>query len=178
MPVSVRKEVLAETTSDEVWDMIDRSSIEVDYEIRASEIMRPQIGCLSEDMTLKEASRTLHRYHVDSLPVIDAKGNFVKVISCSDIFSIGLPDLFSTLSKIPDATDTSSFEKFFKVNPKLKIKDLKVAKDSSVINADASLIEIIYEMSVKGRHLLYVLEGKKLIGVIDRCNIIDKIMMG
>jgi len=177
MPVTVRKEVLAADTSDDVWNMIDRSSIEVDYEIRASEIMRPQIGHLSEDMTLKEAARSLHRFHADALPVIDAKGNFVKVISCNDIFSMGLPDLFSTLSKIPDATDTSSFEKFFKVNPKLKVKDLKVGKDSCVINADASLIEIIYEMAVKGQHLLYVLDEKKLIGAIDRCNIIDKIIM-
>lgn len=178
MPVSVRKEVLAATSADEVWNMIDKSDIEVDYEIRAREIMRPQLGHLSEDMTLKEASKTLHRYHVDALPVLDSKGNFVKVVSCNDIFSLGLPELYSTLSKIPEATDTSSFEKFFKVNQKLKVKDLKVSKDSSVIESDASLIEIIYEMSVKGHHLLYVLDGKKLTGVIDRCNILDKIMMG
>ena len=86
MPVQVRKEVLAANTSDEVWDMIDKSQIDVDYEIRAGEIMRPQIGHLADDMSLKEAARTLHRYHVDSLPVLDPKSNFVKVVSCKCYF--------------------------------------------------------------------------------------------
>jgi CBS domain-containing protein len=72
------------------------------------------------------------------------------------------------------------FEKYFDVDKTLKVSDLLAKKENStlVISADATLMEIIFEMTVKNKEFLYVLsEDGKLRGVLDRYSIIDKILI-
>jgi CBS domain-containing protein len=72
------------------------------------------------------------------------------------------------------------FEKYFNVDKTLKVSDLMAGKKKSelVISADATLMEIIFEMTVKRKEFLYVLsDDGKLRGILDRYSIIDKIII-
>ena len=161
-------------------DIIESSDITVDYEITAKDIMRPFISFLHPELTIRDAARELHKHHIDSLPVIDEQKIFRGELSCHDLFAYGLPVFFNNLHVISFVKHMNPFEKYFKVDKTLKVKDILRGKSKSnlVVSADATLMEIIFEMTVKNKEVLYVLDvDGKFKGVLDRYSIIDKIII-
>jgi mannitol/fructose-specific phosphotransferase system IIA component (Ntr-type) len=172
--------LLAADTTEELHNIITTSNIEVDYEITAKDIMRPLITHISPTLTIRDAARALHLHHVDSLPVIDKQKKFHGEISCYDLFSYGLPDFFNNLHVISFVKHMNPFEKYFNVDKTLTVADLLERKSKSelVVAADATLMEIIFEMTVKNKEFLYVLSADgKLKGILDRYSIVDKILV-
>lgn len=172
-----RKKVLGLDNASAIWELLERSGISVNKEIVARDIMWPQIGVLDSSMTLKDAAVMLHRYHSDSLPILDEHGSFLGDISCFDLFAYGLPDFFSQLKTISFVRHMNPFEKYFQMDNSVKVKDVKINRESPVIPPDATLMEIIFEMTAKNKQYLYVVENDKLLGVIDRFTIVDKILV-
>lgn len=174
-----RRGLLAAKDPAAIWQWIDQSGAIIDRNILAKDIMRPQLGHVHREVTIKEAARELHKYHCDSLPIIDEEGRFTGDISCYDIFSYGLPDFFSNLHTISFVRNMDPFEKYFQTGRNIRLSDLKTNRESPVISSEATLMEIVFEIAVRNKNLLYVVdENKKLIGVIDRFSIVDKILMG
>jgi len=161
-----------------VWQLIDKSGVEMDRNILAKDIMRPQVGHIGIEATLKDAARALHKYHCDSLPILDEEECFAGDISCYDLFSYGLPDFFGNLHTISFVRNMDPFEKYFQSDKDIKLSDLNITRESPTIPADATLMEIVFEIATRNKHLLYVVdENKKLLGVIDRFSIVDKILV-
>jgi mannitol/fructose-specific phosphotransferase system IIA component (Ntr-type) len=174
-----RRALLTARDSLEAWQWIDRSGTVTDRNILAKDILRPQVGHVTGHATIKEAARALHKYHCDSLPILDEEGLFAGDISCYDLFSYGLPDFFSNLHTISFVRNMDPFEKYFQTGRNIRLCDLKIRREAPVISADATLMEIVFEIATRNKHLLYVVDGnKKLLGVIDRFSIVDKILMG
>jgi CBS domain-containing protein len=69
------------------------------------------------------------------------------------------------------------FEKYFKVDEKITISGLMKTDNLPIVHPTATLMEIIFDMTVHRRELLYVVEDQKLLGVLDRYTIIDKILV-
>jgi CBS domain-containing protein len=174
-----RQALLTAKDSLAAWQWIDRSGAVIDRNILAKDIMRPQLGHVCGKDSLKEAARALHKYHGDSLPIIDEEGRFTGDISCYDIFSYGLPDFFSNLHTISFVRNMDPFEKYFQTGRNIRLSDLKISRESPVFSAEATLMEIVFEIATRNKPLLYVVdENKKLLGIIDRFSIVDKILMG
>ncbi|MDD3275748.1 MAG: PTS sugar transporter subunit IIA [Kiritimatiellales bacterium] len=174
-----RRAMLTAGDAFSAWKLIDKSGIKIDQNILAKDIMRPQVGHIDIEATLKDAARALHKYHCDSLPILDEEECFAGDISCYDLFSYGLPDFFANLHTISFVRNMDPFEKYFQGDRDIKLSDLKINRESPTIPADATLMEIIFEIATRDKHLLYVVDGKKkLLGVIDRFSVVDKILMG
>ncbi len=174
------EEMLQANSAEELHNIITASDIQVDYEITAKDIMRPCVAHIAPDLTIRDAARELHRHHIDSLPVIDEQKKFHGEISCHDLFAYGLPDFFNNLHVISFVKHMNPFEKYFTVDKMLKIEGLLEKKSmlDLVITADATLMEIIFEMTVKNKEFLYVLsEDGRLRGILDRYSIVDKILI-
>lgn len=173
-----RRDVLAAKEAFDVWQLIDKSGIRIDRNILAKDIMRPQIGHITVEATLKDAARALHKYHCDSLPILDEQACFAGDISCYDLFSYGLPEFFSNLHTISFVRNMDPFEKYFQSDRDIKLSDLNISRESPIISADATLMEIVFEIATRNKPLLYVVdENKKLLGVIDRFSVVDKILV-
>ena len=174
---STRKQILNCSNSEEIWSIVEKSKIEMSYDITARDIMRPQNEWLPPDMLLNEASRMLHKYHVDSLPVLDENEKLLGVISCHELFSYSMPDFFFNLHKISFIKHMDPFEKYFQVVSKVSISELMITENLPITPPSATLMEIIFDMTVNGREMIYVVENQKLLGVLDRYTIIDKILV-
>lgn len=173
-----RRAALAAGTALEVWRLIDKCGVTMDRNILAADIMRPQRGHVRTGATLKEAARALHKYHSDSLPILDEENRFAGDISCYDLFSYGLPDFFANLHTISFVRNMDPFEKYFQTERDIRLSDLTITRESPLIAADATLMEIVFELAVRNKPLLYVVnKEKKLLGVIDRFSIVDKILV-
>ncbi|OGV53613.1 MAG: hypothetical protein A2017_02830 [Lentisphaerae bacterium GWF2_44_16] len=173
----IKERVLELDSADAIWKLLDSSDIRINEDILARDIMWPQIGSVSPEMSLKEVAFALHRAHIDSLPVLGEGGRFLGDISCYDLFSYGLPNFFSSLKTISFIRHMDPFEKYFQVDQNLKVEDIKFDREYPVISPDTTLMEIIFEMTTNNKHLLYVIENGKLLGVIDRFSIVDKVLL-
>ncbi|MBI9019982.1 MAG: CBS domain-containing protein, partial [Verrucomicrobia bacterium] len=174
----IRRAALSAKDAFEVWQLINKSGIKIDQNILAKDIMRPQIGHIGTEASLKDAARALHKYHCDSLPILDKEECFTGDISCYDLFSSGLPDFFGNLHTISFVRNMDPFEKYFQGERDIQISELNIKRESPTISADATLMEIVFEIATRNKPLLYVVdENKKLLGVIDRFSIVDKILV-
>ena len=175
---AVRRAALEAGDAFAVWQLIDQSGVSVDRNILARDIMRPQIGHIRSGASLKDAARALHKYHSDSLPILDEQDRFEGDISCYDLFSYGLPDFFANLHTISFVRNMDPFEKYFQKDREIKLRDLDIKRESPTIAAEATLMEIVFEIATRNKQQLYVIDrDRKLRGVIDRFSIVDKILL-
>lgn len=174
-----RTAALAAKDAFALWQLIDKSGIKIDQNILAKDIMRPQVGHVGAAATLKDAARALHKYHADSLPILDDQNCFAGDISCYDLFSYGLPNFFANLHTISFVRNMDPFEKYFQSDREIKLSDLNITRESPAIPDNATLMEIVFEIATRNKQILYVInDEKKLLGIIDRFSIVDKILMG
>lgn len=170
--------VIESESPEAIWQRLDNSGILVNDQILAKDMMKPLLHSLRPEMTLEDSARALHRYHVDALPVLDAEGHYIREFSCHDLFAYGIPKFLSNLSDVSCVKELNPFEKYFMTDRSQQIGHLELKEHEPLIDPTATLMEIIFEMTAHDRHQLYVIsDTKKVLGVIDRHTIVDKILM-
>jgi len=163
-------------TVNEILLRFKEAGIDATEGILAQDIARPAAEVVTLDTSIEDVTRTMHLKRFDILPVVDDAGKFQGEISCLDIFQYGMPDFFKQLSTISFVKHIDPFEKYFRIKGDLKVKDL-VLRGPSPVKRDRTLLEVIFEMTVKQKSKLFVVEDDgTLSGVIDRFCIIDKIL--
>jgi len=163
-------------SSEEILKAFRQCGIKEEKQILAGDLIRPVIDYVDLDTSVEEAARKMHLDHFDILPVMDGKSKYCGEVSCLDIFRYGMPDFFNNLNTISFVRHIDPFEKYFRIKGSLKVKDIYKA-GTSTIPKDATLLEIIFEMTTKNKSKLFVIEeDKTLLGVIDRFCVIDKIL--
>lgn len=144
--------------------------------ILASDIARPVKQAVSLETSIEEATHIMHLQNQDILPVVKEGKIFCGEISCLEVFQYGMPDFFKQLHTISFVRHIDPFERYFCIKKDLRVKDL-YRKDVQPLSRDKTLVEIIFEMTVKKRSKLFVVDSKGvLVGAIDRFTIIDKIL--
>ncbi|RMD78961.1 MAG: CBS domain-containing protein [Lentisphaerae bacterium] len=162
----------------ELAELLKANDQEVEGEIYARDLMRPVITAVNINLSLRDGARLLHSHRSDALPVVDDEGRFLGEFSCDDLFHVGLPDFFYQLPTISFMKHMNPFERYFRVDREKTLADVIEFRDKQVVAEDATLMEVVFALAVKNIATLYVLDaGNKLLGIIDRYTIIDKILV-
>lgn len=169
------KKLTSGLTSEEIGELIRKSAVSTSKTVLARDIMHPVKQTVGLEDSVEATTRLMHLNRVDILPVTDEAGALVGEISCLDIFGYGIPDFFNQLQTISFMRNLDPFEKYFKYEKDLKVKDI-YSPTANVIARDATLMEIIFEMTARKKLRLFVVDSGKLIGAVDRFSVIDKIL--
>ncbi len=173
-----RLKVQNAATDIEVHWLILKDDVEVDKHLLARDLMKPQVTHLTLDMTIEAAANELHRHNIDSLPVVDAEGRLLHEFTCHDLFMFGLPKFFTQLQNISYFKNMNPFEKYFMAAREHKLEEAKPEHETPTIAPDATVMEMLFEMTTRGRHHLYVVDAKGLLlGVIDRHAIVGNLLV-
>jgi len=143
--------------------------------ILAKDVMRFVDASVKLTDSVQHASRTMHLSRKDVLPVLDDEENLMGEISCLDIFRYGIPDFFNQLKTVSFVNHIDPFEKYFKYQKGLLVGDV-YKKNVPKITQQQTIMEIIFEMTVRNHSVLFVTDGNRLVGLIDRFSIIDKVL--
>lgn len=143
--------------------------------ILAKDVMRSVEVSVRLTDSVQHAARTMHLNRKDILPVLNDQEELVGEISCLDIFSYGIPDFFNQLKTVSFVNHIDPFEKYFKYQKKLLVKDV-FKTNIPKISQQQTIMEIIFEMTIRNHSLLFVTDQNKLVGIIDRFSIIDKVL--
>jgi mannitol/fructose-specific phosphotransferase system IIA component (Ntr-type) len=170
-----RQRLTGSSTREDVFDCIANSRLDLDVPITAQDIMRSEVVGLSPEMPLRKVSRLLSDNHIFAAPVIDENRRMLGEISCENLFRHGMPDFFLQLKTVAFISEFDPFEKYFYNEAHSKAKDV-LSKEFCTISTSTTLIEIVFELVVKGRRTLYVLEDERLVGVIDPSIVLDQVI--
>lgn len=125
--------------------------------MRVAELMRTDVKTVNLDATVGDAITTLADVHVSALPVTDAHGRVVGVVSTTDI-----------LGALSETTEPDMRERLFDETP---VRDIMTPR-SRIIAPDADILEAAREMLYLDVHRLFVEDSGRLVGVLSQTDIV------
>lgn len=141
--------------------------------MRAHQIMTRSVITITPDATILEAANTMLRHHVSGLPVVDAGGALVGIVSEGD---------FIRRSEIGTKRSRGRWLKFLLGDTAVdyvqehgrKVSDVMTG-DPVTVTEDASLEQIVDTMETNGVKRLPVMRGNQLVGLVSRANLMQAV---
>jgi len=169
------EKVIGAADRDAIWSILDGEGLEVKESVTAADIMARRFLSVGPEARLCDVALLMHKEHVDFLPVVNGKGNVVGAISARELFAACLPPYFTELPSLRFIRDFDAFEHFFKKKASTKVGEI-LRRDFVAIEPRTPLTEVIARMTQRGVAKLFVVDGGRLVGVIDNFSIIDKVL--
>ena len=143
--------------------------------MRAYQIMTPRLTTVRVDTPIAKAAALMLEKRVSGLPVVDAKGHLVGIVSEGDFLRRG---------EIGTRHRRSGWLEFFVGPGKLASEFVKeegrtvgdvMTRDPVTITEDATLEDIVQIMEQKGIKRLPVMRNDDLIGIVTRANLLQAV---
>jgi CBS domain-containing protein len=143
--------------------------------MRAHQIMTRSVITVTPESTIVEAANTMLQRHVSGLPVVNATGKLVGIISEGD---------FIRRSEIGTQRKRGRFLKFI-LGPGGQATDFVhehggrvgeiMTPEPMTITEDTDLEEIVYLMEKNNVKRLPVTRGDKVVGIVSRANLLQAV---
>jgi CBS domain-containing protein len=141
----------------------------------ARDIMTTNIHTVTPEMSIDDLARAFVEKKVSTLPVVDAAGTLVGIVSATDLIEQDKPLHIPTVVAIFDMVIYLESEKNFRDEvEKITARTVGEICKRDVITCTPGLevAAIAALMTEKKVHLLPVVEGGKLVGVVGRHDIL------
>ena len=148
--------------------------------IKAKDIMTKELITVSPKMEITKAAEILLEKGINGVPVVDS-GRLVGILCQSDLIAqqknLPIPSLFTLLDGFIPLRSVKHFEKAFQKIAATTVAD-SMTPDPITVQPDTSIEEIAALMVDKNFHTLPVVEGKKLVGIIGKKDVLRSLMSG
>lgn len=154
---------------------LDTRVQQVEGTITARDLMRPSLGRVGPDDPLPELVGRMAAHGVDCVGVTDAGRRLLGQVTATGLFTHGVPDFFRQLRSVSFIPEFDPFERYFAEEGGLHVRDV-LEPTVSAVGPDATILEVVFELSVKGHTKVFVVDDGRLVGVIDRIRVLDRIL--
>ncbi|MGW8193031.1 MAG: CBS domain-containing protein [Desulforhopalus sp.] len=146
----------------------------------AADIMSTKVITVSEDTSVRELARLLLNNNISGVPVIDADGNLIGIVTESDLVfqnkKLQVPAVIAILDSFLFLNNPDKMERELKKMAGATVKDISSGSVVS-IGADTPLDEIATIMTEKKVHTLPVLsDSGQMVGIVGKKDIIRTIL--
>ena len=162
-------------TAEAVWYEIDGSNVEVRKKLEARDLMKSACVHASADMTLHQLLDLMFEKGVGDAVVVDSEYHILGTVTSREIIGAGFPNYMSLIDNVGFLQEYESFEEFFKKESKILVAELMNA-EALLVEAGDPLIQVVFRMIQKKERIAFVQEDKVFVGVIDRNDIIPRIL--
>jgi len=147
--------------------------------VKAKDIMQKNIISLSPDTKIPNAVEILLKNHINGVPVVDTNGEIIGILCQSDLIfqqkDIPIPPIFAILDSIFPLSSSKSLDAQFQKMAATTVEQAMVKKVTTV-TPDTPVSEIASLMVEKHFHTIPVVEGKKLVGIIGKEDILKTLI--
>ncbi len=147
----------------------------------AKDIMSKDVYTVTTDMTIEKLARILAKHRISGAPVLDDNGKLIGIVTENDLISqkkrLHIPTIINLFDSIIYLENPRHLEEDIKKMAGIKVGDICTRKVVA-IKEDTSLEEIATTMAEKGIHLLPVMRGDKIVGIIGKADIVKAIAKG
>ena len=126
--------------------------------------------------TLEEVAKRLIVEERTGLPVIGDSGKFIGEITERELIEFGMPKYTSVMQDLSFLTVGEPFEEYL-INEKIAtIEELYRKEDVITVDRKAPIMEICFLMVNRGKTRICVVESGRYFGMIQRSDIIKKVL--
>ncbi len=170
-----RKALVSTTAPTRLLRILEETGIQVKKAIVAADLMNPADHTVGPDTTLNEVSKILAKSREEGIPVVGENDELMGDISTRMVIEIGLPKYMNLITDPQVLSEFEPFEAFYKKEDILTAKEFMTPNTLRL--APETPIEIVaHEMLTKQCERAYIVEDKKLIGVVYRKDIVRKVL--
>jgi len=159
----------------DLYDKLLASDFIFDHSIKASEIMRKPRIVVNPNSFICTATRAMAEENITSAAVTDENGKLIGELNSDKLFKIGIPEFFTQLKTVSFIKEFDPFEKYFAKEADLYVKDI-MDVPKNVLPPTATIMEVVFDITVKKYEKIYIVDNEKLIGVIDKILVLEKII--
>ncbi len=141
--------------------------------MRAHQIMTRSVITIAPDATILEAAQTMLQHHVSGLPVVDAAGKLLGIVSEGDFIrrgEIGTPRKRGRWLKVLLGDSAVDYVR----EHGRRVSDV-MTSDPITVTQDATLEEIVDAMETNGVKRLPVMKDGRLVGLVSRANLMQAV---
>ena len=162
-------------SEEEFIELVQEYENDIKQTVTSEDLMDTGVRPVSLDEPLESVAARFIGESKTGLPVVDKAGYFVGEITERELIEFGMPKYASLVSDLSFMTVGEPFEEYFLNSAKVTVREL-YRKSKNLVDKQASIMEICFNMITEGRTRLYVVENEKYFGMIERRDIIKKFL--
>lgn len=170
-----RKRLFALGSAQEVHRFLSEKLMNIDIPLRARDVMRPPFFSLLPETPLTTVVHTMLEHRVEAAGITDSKRRLLGEVTSDRLLTLGMPDFFFQLKSVSFISDFDPFERYFEQESQQTAGEV-LSKDVATVAEDATILEVIFLLSVRRYPKVYVVNDGMLVGVIDRTRVLDVIL--
>ena len=140
--------------------------------------MKKEVVTVAPDTTVEEAGRLFIEKNISGAPVVTREGRLYGIVTENDLITKNKRLHIPTILRIFDAfiplESSSSLEKEMRKMAAYLVKDI-CTRDVITIKENTPLQEIATIMTERKVHLLPVMRGEKVVGVVGRREVLNAV---
>jgi CBS domain-containing protein len=149
--------------------------------LKAGDIMTKDVITVSPSTTIEEFARLLVDKRISGAPVVDEKGELIGIVTENDLIRKNKRFHIPTIIRLFDAfimlQSQSMIESEIKAMAAVTVEDVYI-KEVVTVSENAMVDEIASLMANKKVHLIPVVDGKTIKGIIGKIDIIRGLSIG
>lgn len=139
--------------------------------MKVRDVMTEKVETVLYTASIQELSQLLDKLQVSGVPVVDADGNLVGVVSRTDIGS--------GVSDPPVASESAGGDLYQEDHPLAGLEGAKVADlmTEAVVTVEphTEVVALIQKMEEAGIHRVFVTSGEELVGVVSAMDLVRQL---
>lgn len=163
------------TDPEDVWKFFNRQQFDFPDYICAGDIMNPKPVALKESETLERAIDIFVRENMNEIPVVDADGDLVGVVTAYELLHVCLPDYILWMDDLSPILNFEPFSHILQNESSTWLAEI-MSQEYAVVNEKDPAITVAQEITKHRSNQAFVLRDKKLVGVITLHNFLNKIL--
>jgi len=143
--------------------------------LTAKDIMTREVVTVKQDTSIEELSSLLVKNQISGVPVLDDAGALYGIVTENDLISrnkrLHIPTVVSFLDAAIYLESSKRFEEEVKRVAATRVGDICNRKPLT-ITEDATVVDIATIMDEKKVHLLPVVKGGKIVGIVGKRDVV------
>jgi len=143
--------------------------------ITAKEIMTEEVITVTKNTSIKELSDMFIKHKVNGFPVLDKNGQLAGIVTEENLIeqnkNLHIPTVIALFDAVIYLESGKKFEEEIERFNATQVKDIYTS-NVVTIPSDATIHEIASLMAEKNVHSIPVVDGKNILGIIGKLDII------
>jgi predicted transcriptional regulator len=161
----------------QAWRWFESTGQRLPEYVTAHDIMYANYPRLRDTDNLSDAIDAFCCFGVSELPVVDEDGDLLGVVSEDELIKLGLPEYITWMEDLSPILNFEPFAEILRREAQAPVFEIMAFADRYATIDDASpAIQATKLMARRNVRQVYVMKGKKLVGVISIQDLIQKVL--
>ncbi len=143
--------------------------------LKVRDIMTTDVVSVKKETTIRDLAELFTTRRVGSVPVVDQNGDLIGIVTESDLIeqdkSLHIPTVISLFDWVFYLESDKKFEKELQKMTGQTVGDIYV-ETVETVTPDTPVNDVADIMSSKKLHAVPVVDGKRLVGIVSRIDLI------